>query len=476
MRNRTLAFTFILASAVAANSAAAQQWSTLAAAEDGFSVDLPGTAQRQNLDVDAQVMNSNRQYLLDQGAVAWIVTSVYFKKQVAEEGFVNAVVDAVKAGCEIRDERRTSYPGGLTSDFVLQKCAEGRSMRVRVYAHGDRLYQALVVGPAGIEEKSETRRFFDSFKLTQAVPPAPVASPPPVAAAPLQWQTVTSVEDGFSVEFPGTPEASQGKLNPEREISDRRWAVSDGQVAWLVGSVHYKSALELEPAINGIVSGMKGPCEIHDERRTAYPGGISTDFVLHKCPDGTVMRARTYVQGDRLYQAMVVGQAAVDARPETKRFFDSFRLTTRPAVAAAPPAAAPSRSDQAGSAAAGIVQPRGPAVAAAPPSGGGRQGGPADDRNWGALAVDITDRELPGGSGEAGTEREAINNAMKYCRQDGGKACKLVLTFRKCGAYAHFRSDGATGMGETKRAAESAALAACKDNRCKIVVSECNDD
>jgi hypothetical protein len=346
-------------------------------------------------------------------------------------------------------------------------------MRMRLFAHGDRLYQAIVVGPPGIEDRPETRRAIESFKVAQAAPAA--APSAPAAAALVQWQTFTSAADGFSVDFPGTAESIPGNLDPAKEISDRRWGVSHQGTGWLVGAVQFKDRIDPQGGLNGAVAGVKGSCEIHDERRTSYPGGISSDFVVNKCPDGTVMRARIYVQGPWLYQVLVVGREGIDARPETRRFFDSFRLTTPPtapaaaAAPAAPPAAAPSRSEQGGSAAAAIAQP-------ARPSGGGRGGQPAEDDSWGALAVDITDRELPWGSGEAETEREAANHAMRFCRQSGGKTCKVVLTFRQCGAYAHARNATGTGTGKTKKAAETAALAACKDSGCQIVTSDCNEE
>ena len=476
MRVPSLAFSAILF-AIAAGPAAAQQWTTLSPAEDGFSIDLPGTAKASSLEADPRSMLSHRMYTLDQEPVAWIVNAARFKAQVNNDGFLNAVIGGAKGQCEIRDERRTSYPGGMTADFVLHKCPDGRVMRMRIFAHGDHLYQAIVVGPPGVEDRPETRRAIESFKVAQAAPSAPAAAPPaPAAAAPVQWQTFASAADGFAVDFPGTPESIPGNLDPAKEVSDRRWAVSRDGTAWLVAAVQFKERLDPETALNGGVAGVKGSCEINDERRTSYPGGITTDFIVHKCPDGTVMRARLYAHGEWFYQALVVGREGVDARPETKRFFDSFKLMTpqqRPAVAAAPPAAAPSRSDRAGAAAGAIVQPSRQAAA---PSGGGRAAKPADDDNWGALAIDITDRDLPWGSGEAETERDAVNNAMRFCRQSGGKACKVVLTFRQCGAYAHSRNATGTGVGKTKKAAETAALEACKDSRCQIVTSDCNEE
>jgi hypothetical protein len=72
------------------------------------------------------------------------------------------------------------------------------------------------------------------------------------------------------------------------------------------------------------------------------------------------------------------------------------------------------------------------------------------------------------------SETKAVNNAMRFCKQAGGTSCELVVTYNQCAAYANFRDKGAAGKGVNKKAAEAQALSACSNNRCKVLVSDCN--
>jgi len=63
---------------------------------------------------------------------------------------------------------------------------------------------------------------------------------------------------------------------------------------------------------------------------------------------------------------------------------------------------------------------------------------------------------------------------MRFCRQSGGRDCKVVVTYTQCAAYAASRGSGASAKGATKKDAETQAVAACKDSRCRVVVSDCN--
>ncbi len=99
----------------------------------------------------------------------------------------------------------------------------------------------------------------------------------------------------------------------------------------------------------------------------------------------------------------------------------------------------------------------------------------ADD--WGAISVDLekVERSPYYGLGGGDTEAEATKNAMKFCAEAGGKQCKTVVTYNQCGAYAaNNRNGGGWGKSETKKTAESQAMAACNHDSCKLLVSDCN--
>ncbi|MEW6642672.1 MAG: DUF4189 domain-containing protein [Pseudomonadota bacterium] len=98
------------------------------------------------------------------------------------------------------------------------------------------------------------------------------------------------------------------------------------------------------------------------------------------------------------------------------------------------------------------------------------------DYKWGAIAVDLekADRDPSYGVGGGDTEDEAKDNSLKFCKEAGGKACKPVVAYQECGAYAASRKSGGWGMNTTQKTAEAKALSGCDDDSCKIVVSDCN--
>jgi hypothetical protein len=96
---------------------------------------------------------------------------------------------------------------------------------------------------------------------------------------------------------------------------------------------------------------------------------------------------------------------------------------------------------------------------------------------WGALALDTekAERSPYYGVGGGDTEQEAIDNAMKFCQEAGGKACKSLVTYEQCGALAvSGTGDAGWGKAPTKIQAEAQAIAGCQNDQCKVVSSDCN--
>lgn len=93
----------------------------------------------------------------------------------------------------------------------------------------------------------------------------------------------------------------------------------------------------------------------------------------------------------------------------------------------------------------------------------------------GAIAVNdeqgMSAAEAGYGLGYGTTDAEASENAVNECKSAGNDTCKVVLNFEQCGAYAGDKVKYATGVGETEKAAEAAAIGACPN--CKLVVADC---
>lgn len=97
--------------------------------------------------------------------------------------------------------------------------------------------------------------------------------------------------------------------------------------------------------------------------------------------------------------------------------------------------------------------------------------------SWGAISVDleVVERSPYYGIGGGDSEGEATKNSQKFCKEAGGKECKVVVTYNQCGAYAsNKRNGGGWGKSETKKTAESMAMAGCNHDTCKVLVSDCN--
>ena len=104
-------------------------------------------------------------------------------------------------------------------------------------------------------------------------------------------------------------------------------------------------------------------------------------------------------------------------------------------------------------------------------------GSPAWADAWGALALDMEKAERAPfyGVGGGESEAEATANAMKFCQDAGGKACKMLTTYQQCGALAvSGTGDAGWGKAPTKATAEAQAIAGCQNDLCKIVASDCN--
>lgn len=94
----------------------------------------------------------------------------------------------------------------------------------------------------------------------------------------------------------------------------------------------------------------------------------------------------------------------------------------------------------------------------------------------GAIAVDDEEGDIDPGYGYVTgmkNEGEAKAGALKECRANGNKNCKVAVWFKQCGAYANSRKYSGIGYGASKKVAEAKALDECGNDACKIVVSDC---
>lgn len=97
----------------------------------------------------------------------------------------------------------------------------------------------------------------------------------------------------------------------------------------------------------------------------------------------------------------------------------------------------------------------------------------------GAIAVDDYYDEDPSEAGygiatEYRTAREASAAALDACQSEQNSDCKVVLTFKKCGAYAASMGGYGVASASTLAEAEKRALRQCGDANCIVVISDCS--
>jgi hypothetical protein len=501
----SLAFILALATIGSAGLAVAQEWTPYASPEEGFSVEAPGAPRLAHKDFDPKIMAATRDHAWPKpsGDGAYLVTVTFRNRTdmaaTTAEAALRRTIDDAKRSCEeLRNQTDVAVAGGVGTEFVVDKCPGGMSLKARVHAIDERIVAVGVVGPSGVDLAPDTQRFLDSMKLTTVVP--------------AEWKTYAVAQDGFSVDLPGTPTIKDGGFNPNTFTGGRVHEAETRSAHYAVtAAVRRRDGMTLVPneqLLTVLLQSMKGDCEL-SEQRLAMPGGIGADFVNDKCPNGSMLRGRFILVDDRLYQLIAAAPAGMPEAADLNRLFDSFRLiltAAPPPPIAAPPAAPAVVPDAALWAA--IKDSKTPAqfedflkrfpksqhamtarmqlgllkgqqalaVPAATPSGRIPQlqkPAPASG-DWGAIAIDLGESDPSYGIGGGDSETKAVNNAMRFCRQAGGKACKIVVTFNECAAYAAARQNGASGKGASKKAAEAQALAACNNSRCRIVASDCN--
>jgi hypothetical protein len=180
---RMLGVGLVLIGTVSA-AAAPLGWQTYTFPDDGFAIDLPGAPAVSKETAELPVI-THRQYQVDVGIGVYLISAKRYmpdaRLDLWNEDSMVELANAMKGECQMRDAKPATFTGALAYEMVLDRCPGGTVMKVRMYVVRDRVYQLVAAGVTGVETRSETQKFHDSFKLI------PVKQPP----EPAQ----TSVDD-----------------------------------------------------------------------------------------------------------------------------------------------------------------------------------------------------------------------------------------------------------------------------------------
>ena len=147
-------------------------------------------------------------------------------------------------------------------------------------------------------------------------------------------QKITAPE-GFSVLFPGQPEAQRGKVSiPGGEVQTASWAINDPQgVLYSISTLDYpEKVVSAHPAAaffnegkTGLVNKLKGTIKSEEDITVqGYPGKSLTI-----ASDSGEVRAQNFLVGPRLYTLLVLYNPSIGA-PQADQFFSSLELINPP--------------------------------------------------------------------------------------------------------------------------------------------------
>jgi hypothetical protein len=146
---------------------------TLKSSEGAFAAEMLAEPGYKRLDETAKDGQQyvRHEWLLDQGAKAWIVSYNDYKagtiaKQGLEKSFENAIkgsTQAVKG--ELRSTTKIDNYGVAGREAQIFMSSYNLVMRQRVFFVGDRLYQAIYVGPPGSEKDQVVDDFMKSLNM-----------------------------------------------------------------------------------------------------------------------------------------------------------------------------------------------------------------------------------------------------------------------------------------------------------------------
>ena len=169
-----------------------------------------------------------------------------------------------------------------------------------------------------------------AFFLTNAGQDLGSSSP-----APAVWQEFTSAEGSFAIQMPGTP--SYEKKNTSTAVGPIDMHLFSLDLAkdavYIVMYSDYPDVVAQAPADkvldggrDGALANVKG--KLVGEQNMSLDGFPGREFTI-EIPGKGMMKLRTYLVRQRLYQIMAVGTNARIDSEDTVKYLTSFRLLTR---------------------------------------------------------------------------------------------------------------------------------------------------
>jgi len=151
------------------------------------------------------------------------------------------------------------------------------------------------------------------------------------AALAQGWSDYRSEEGNFHIEMPGAP-----KLNTaEIPIGNKETAPMKEAVVRVPGAAYQVSYIAYPPRISGAASAdvmldtfrnsMSSGNSYRNETKLMLGRFSGREFTVVQSPTLNIAVRIYWIRG-KLYQLMVSGAPGIEAKPDTRKFFDSFGL------------------------------------------------------------------------------------------------------------------------------------------------------
>jgi hypothetical protein len=329
---------------------AQEDWRKVTSEAGGFSVTVPGkveqkTATQQSDDGPVEVRN----IVAESQGIRYVATSMVLPKRLPESEHA-VYFDGVRKsyatgkGKTLQKEQRGTFQGMPMCYFrITTTDAQGQpKVEQTRFIIGDptNIYILQVIIPKGVDVNEDVKRFFVSFKRTDAgertaakgVATDKGKGPGPAVAA--KWRPFTPLGKGFSASMPGEPkhirqDPADGSMkidSYEVDLGDRVYSAVCFELP--KGVAEEKIGTALDAMCKDLASGLKGKAA---ELKAVQDEGLDGREVLFEFarPDNgkpAVGRARAFINGSRAYLMSFAGAKGMADGEEVKKFLESFRV------------------------------------------------------------------------------------------------------------------------------------------------------
>jgi hypothetical protein len=151
------------------------------------------------------------------------------------------------------------------------------------------------------------------------------------AIAANDWKSFQFAEDGFAIDFPEIPVATNQGFDPETMVRMHQYYVGIKSYIFMVSATLFRH--EAREQIGGderllrlLINIFVANCASHRERAFLVPGAAARQISAENCETGPATMARYYFVDDWLYQVTVVGPTGMGNSRKTQHFMKSFRI------------------------------------------------------------------------------------------------------------------------------------------------------